>query len=138
MLRYFLTLLSTLALIGVITITPKYWGALETKRLNGIVLGGLIFAALAIWAIFRELKEDGNLNVRSGQIIKRYLFYVAQYSSFILFFSMAAWFLSLGTHWLLSALLSKTIIDGISVLLFCLFFASVIWGLNWVSQKDIV
>jgi len=137
MLRYFLTLISTMAFTGAIAIFPKYWGALQDKRLSGPVLSGLLFTALAIWVIFRLLKEDFPLGAAPVKIFKQYVFYGIQFGSLIGFFCLSGWLLSLGTDWLFSRFLSATIVNGLSFLCFSLFAIGVIRLITWMIDRKI-
>jgi hypothetical protein len=126
MLRYFLTLLPALSLAVAVSISPRYWGALEDKRLSGPVLAGFLLSAVAILAIFRQLQENCPQNAPPKQVLKQFVWYIAQYGSFILLFCMAAWLVSLGTHWLLAPFLSEKIINGLSFFFFWCFVIGLI------------
>lgn len=138
MLRYLLTMLSTMAFMGVLVLCPKYWGALQNRHLSDPVLGGLLFAALGIWVIFRQLKKDFPQGAAPGKIFKQYIFYVMQFGSLILFFCTTAWCLSLVTHWLLGSFFSKTLVNGLSFFLFCLFAIAIGRLLHWMEEQAIL
>lgn len=133
MLSYLLTFLTALPLFAALAITPKYWGALDTKHLTGSVLIFYVSWLLILWSIFIQVKQQSTLSKSYINIIKLYCKTVVRYSTLLLIVCLMYGFISLSIHWLLSNFIDSEILDRVSLLIFSLGTVIFLLRLRWIQ-----
>ena len=128
----FLTLLFGAAIFG----TVQGWEWLESKRLAGAAVIGLLFFAVSIFGFYLEMGE-GRLKTAPPQEIFRYFRKkLPKIMLLVVGFPGGAWVLLLIINFLFASWLP----DGLLLLLFIIAFAQyvrgVIYLLGWLSERE--
>jgi hypothetical protein len=129
-----LLLLLGLGLVG----TVRYFDWLDQRRLAGVCIIGLVFAALALLGIWLQLGDEFGADDPPRAMIRQYFTSLAWMGLFIPTFLGGIWLLLRLVAGLLSPFVSDWIVGTVFVIAFTWYIAGVIKVLEWLADRDLI
>lgn len=133
MLSYLLTILTAIPWLIALAITPKYWGALDTKHLAGSVLIFYLGWFLITWISFNQLRQNFSHSNNYINIIKFYCTTIIKSAFFLSILCLIYGFISLSIHKLFSNFMTSEVLDRLSFFIISLGTVIVLLRFRWIQ-----
>ena len=133
MLSYLLTILTAIPRMVALAITPKYWGALDTKHLAGSVLIFYLGWFLITWVSFNQLRQSLSNSNNYINIITFYCKTVIKSAFFLSILCLIYGFISICLHKLFSTFMTSEILDRFSFFIFSLGTVIFLLRFRWIQ-----